>query len=186
VEWKGGHLGPGTLGAIGEKNTGGTEFRDQVAIYILHDSAFSPVYVGQTGAKGAKLFQRLCHHNRNPKMQHWDYFSWFGFRDVRPDGSLVPHPDTVSITLPKMLDEFESLLILLLEPKKNRQSGKWQGVEEYFQVSSHEGWGYTINDVIAHLHRLEKMIVQKGLARRSHRTASAMSISTSVSGVRRG
>jgi len=163
VEWGGGHRGRGMLGSIGEKNKGGAEFRDQVAIYILYDATFSPIYVGQTGAKGAKLFQRLCRHNRNPKMQHWDYFSWFGFREVLPDGSLIPHPKIASITLPRMLDEFESLLILLFEPKKNRQSGRWKEVEEYFQIARAEAWGYTTNDVIAHLHRLEKNISKNGL-----------------------
>lgn len=160
VQWGGGHRGRGMLGAIGERNKGGADFREQVAIYILHDANFAPVYVGQTGARGAKLFQRLCYHNRNLKMQRWDYFSWFGFCEVKPDGSLIPHPETASIALPRMLDEFESLLILLLEPKKNRQSGKWLDVEEYFQMGSAEDWGYTTNDVIEHLRRLEKIVSQ--------------------------
>jgi len=72
VHWGGGNLGPGNLGAIGEWNKGGADFREQVAIYILHDSNYSSIYVGQTGAKEAKLFHRLAFHNRNLKMQRWD------------------------------------------------------------------------------------------------------------------
>ncbi|MBI5425213.1 MAG: hypothetical protein HZA32_14135 [Opitutae bacterium] len=167
VEWRGGRLRRGALLGIGEKNKSGGDFRDQIAIYILHDAAFVPIYVGQTGSKEARLFDRLAAHNRNPKMGQWDFFSWFGFREMDQNGFLVAHTESTALSRAQALDEIESLLILLLEPKRNRQTGRWKSVEEFFQMASKEAWGYSNNDIHKRLVRIEELLQKKGRTSRN-------------------
>lgn len=139
---------PGDLGGMGEWNKGGADFREQVAIYILHAQDFTPVYVGQTGRGKAKLLNRLKAHAADPRMaDRWEYFSWFGFRAANADGSLGRINQRLHIDFTTVLDQIEAILICALEPKFNRRSGVWQQAEEYFQAATQEQWGYSHNDL---------------------------------------
>ena len=97
-----------------------TDFRDQIAIYVLFDKDLVPVYVGQAGQGTRKLFDRLKQHRTDHLWNRWEHFSWFGFRRVNQSGSLSLHDDASKIFKApgfQLLNEIEGALITALEPK---------------------------------------------------------------------
>jgi hypothetical protein len=67
----------------------------------------------------------------------WSYFSWVGFRDVNNDGSLSAQQSVDSgvsgFRYSDALDEVEGILIEIIEPKLNKQSGKLRNAVQYYQ-----------------------------------------------------
>lgn len=114
------------------------DFRDQIGIYVLYETGFIPVYIGQAGFGKATLFERLKSHRKDHLRDRWTHFSWFGFRGVNSDGSLRANQDAdakTSFRYKDALDEFEGLLIQVLEPRLNRQGPAWQKTaDEYLQA----------------------------------------------------
>ena len=104
----------------------------QIGIYILYDRR-KAVYVGKTERGG--LIKRLKEHRKGKKWGRWDRFSWFGIVPVdEKTGKLQEQkggPKSGPIT-----DVGESLLIEVLEPYLNMQSGNCMG-EMYVQVRQH-------------------------------------------------
>lgn len=147
----------GYTGAISKPKI--VDFRDQVGIYVLYAENREVVYIGQTGAKGQRLFARLKQHTNGQLRDRWRYFSWFGFRQVKNDLSLSekqdpsktsaaveqsqnekkPNGKTVQGKASDALDEIEAVLLQLFEPRLNKQGPKWRGTTEYLQYFNEDG-----------------------------------------------
>jgi hypothetical protein len=103
-------------------------FANQIGVYLLHDRD-RVVYVGRATDT---LVARLLAHTTDRLGGRWDRFSWFGLRNVGPDGQLadsaVPWDQMV------VVETLEALLIESLEPPLNRRRGdNFSGVE-YLQM----------------------------------------------------
>jgi len=112
------------------------DFREQIGIYVLYDKNMKAVYVGQAGIGSQRLFNRLNQHEVDHLWNRWEYFSWFGLRNVNKDGMLSKTDNqdrSFSVNVPDVLNEIEGVLIKILEPQLNRQGPKWKNVEEFFQ-----------------------------------------------------
>ncbi|MEN3031415.1 GIY-YIG nuclease family protein [Chromobacterium amazonense] len=113
------------------------DFRDQIGVYVLYDQFQNIVYVGQAGNGNASLFTRLKNHMDGSMWNRWQYFTWVGFKAVNQDGSLSAQQSVDSgvsgFKYSDALNEIEGILIEVLEPKLNKQSGRLKGAVEYFQ-----------------------------------------------------
>ncbi|MBN4054824.1 GIY-YIG nuclease family protein, partial [Nitrospira defluvii] len=138
------HFGsPGVSGhLIGENSrVKKADFRKQSGVYILYDKDMRPVYVGQAGRGNANLFSRLRHHDRDHLWNRWEYFSWFGLCKVNNNGELSMSDNadrSISGKVKDALNEIEGVLILILEPRLNKQGPKWKDAEEFFQYIDKE------------------------------------------------
>jgi hypothetical protein len=107
------------------------DFRDQIGVYVLYDQFQNIVYIGQSGNGNASLFTRLKNHMDGGMWNRWQYFTWIGFRAVNQDGSLSAQQhveSTVSgFRYSDALDEIEGILIEVIEPRLNKQSGRLRG-----------------------------------------------------------
>jgi hypothetical protein len=113
------------------------DFRDQIGVYVLYDESRRPIYVGQAGQGGARLFNRLRGHRRDFLAHRWHYFSWFGLLAVNKSGDLSgwdAPSKRVSGTIRSMLNEMEGVLIAATEPPFNKQGARFQGIGRYRQV----------------------------------------------------
>lgn len=63
------------------------DFREQIGIYVLYHG-HDMIYVGQAGARNARLFNRLKRHKKDHLADRWDHFSWFGLQWVKTGGAL--------------------------------------------------------------------------------------------------
>lgn len=103
------------------------DFADQVGVYLLHDRE-RVIYVGRASDT---LAARLTAHTLDRLSGRWDRFSWFGLRNVGPDGKLIRR------TLPwdekVVIETLEALLIESLEPPLNRRRGDNLSGVEYIQ-----------------------------------------------------
>lgn len=100
-------------------------FDEQVGIYVLYNHNKEVLYVGQTGRGEAKtLLSRLKDHNRDDKAGWWKYFSWFGLRDLKKDGSLTILPADYHKSRGEILDSLEGILIAAINPQLNKQGEK--------------------------------------------------------------
>ncbi len=131
------------------------DFRDQIGVYVLYDSHQNIVYVGQAGNGNATLFSRLKNHMDGALWNRWEYFTWIGFRDVNIDGSLSNQQGVDSgvsgFKYSDALNEIEGILIEILEPKLNKQSGKLKTASEYFQTVDARVTDVTNHELMAKL-----------------------------------
>jgi excinuclease UvrABC nuclease subunit len=113
------------------------DFRDQIGVYVLYDSNQRIIYVGQAGNGNATLFGRLKAHMGGRMHNRWKYFSWVGFKDVNANGSLSAQQNIDSgvsgFRYSDALNEIEGILIEIVEPKLNKQSGKLKTARRYYQ-----------------------------------------------------
>lgn len=116
-----------------------TDFREQIGVYVLYDKNQKIVYVGQAGNGHATLFTRLKNHMDGALWNRWEYFTWIGFRDCTNNGSLDGRQKVESSVsgykYSDALNEIEGILIEVIEPKLNKQSGRLKNAVEYFQVT---------------------------------------------------
>ena len=143
VDWGGPGRSGSLLGrSVRARRSDGVDFREQIGIYVLYEPGFAPVYVGQAGFGNAYLFARLKNHRNDHLRDRWEYFSWFGFRDVGKNGALFERQSgdaRTSLRYIDALDELEGVLIQVLEPRLNKQGPKWQrSADEYVQVGPDE------------------------------------------------
>jgi len=117
------------------------DFRDQIGIYVLFDNRFNDrkvVYIGEVGRGRGSLYSRLKSHTQNHLAARWTHFSWFALRNVNDDGTLRKNQRAknrvVHRTRDLALDEYEALLLEILEPPLNKQGPKWTETERYIQV----------------------------------------------------
>jgi hypothetical protein len=136
--------GPGKRGHLkGYAGKREVDFRDQIAVYVLYDKDFVPVYVGQAGRGRRRLLARLNDHHVDHLFVAWEYFSWFGFLEVRRNGTLEEtYPRLRKISFPMTRDHIEGLVITVVGPRMNLQGARWNakswGSGEYFQVEDDE------------------------------------------------
>lgn len=105
-----------------------TDFRDQIGVYVLFTSSREAIYVGQAGAGDQRLFVRLRQHTRDHLRDRWQYFSWFGLREVNQRLDLSEHqkPESRCLGTNKdALSEVEAVLLQLFEPRLNKQGPRW-------------------------------------------------------------
>lgn len=129
VQWVG---EPKVLGRQ-QINSESVDFCDQRGVYLLHDGS-KVVYVGRTSDRS--LGRRLYEHTLDRLSGRWDRFSWFGLKEVTPNGKLEeidinPSPDHWITTM-------EALLIEGLEPPQNRRRGDDFSAVEYLQADDPE------------------------------------------------
>ena len=131
VHWK---TIPDLLGIqqIGATNV---NFKNQVGIYLLHDSR-ETIYVGQ--AIEQPLGQRLRNHTSDRLSGRWDRFSWFGFYPVNDKGDLNKDLNFDDITIRDFGDILEAILIESIEPRQNRKQGNLFAGIEYLQQEAPE------------------------------------------------
>jgi hypothetical protein len=136
------------------------DFRNQIGIYVLYDENREAVYVGQAGRGNSRLFDRLRHHSRGPMRERWASFSWFGFLDIGPDGYLIEREDSAipSHAHTDALDQFEAILLQVIEPRLAKRGPNWNGTTEYFQFVEEEA---TTLDHLWHEMQELKALVEK-------------------------
>ena len=110
-------------------------FKDQIGIYLLHDSR-ETIYVGQ--AIDQTLGQRLKNHTTDRLGGRWDRFSWFGFYPVNENGKLNTDIKFNNLTVQNLGDILEAILIESLEPRQNRKQGNLFFGLEYLQQEAPE------------------------------------------------
>lgn len=122
------------------------DFRKQIGIYVLYDENREIVYVGQAGRGSSRLFDRLRQHARGPMRDRWSAFSWFGFLEVGEDGYLIERDDMPveeaeedkGMAHIDALDQFEAMLLQVIEPRLTKQGPRWKDAQEYFQFVEEE------------------------------------------------
>jgi len=131
VHWK------TTPDLLGIQQIGASEvnFKDQIGIYLLHDSR-ETIYVGQ--AIEQTLGQRLKNHTTDRLGGRWDRFSWFGFYPVNENGKLLTDIKLDKITVQNLGDILEAILIESIEPRQNRKQGNLFFGLEYLQQEAPE------------------------------------------------
>lgn len=122
-------LGLQQLGATG------VNFKDQIGIYLLHDSR-ETIYIGQSTDQS--LGTRLKYHTTDRLGGRWDRFSWFGFYPVCEDGSLNKQISLENISFQILGDLLEAILIESIEPRQNRKQGNLFSGLEYLQLEAPE------------------------------------------------
>jgi hypothetical protein len=109
------------------------DFREQKGIYALYAN-YELIYVGQTGAKNDRLFNRLKFHLADHLADRWDRFSWFGTQWVTQQHLLSNDTAALHEDVSKVLNILEAVSIAIAEPKLNLQRGRWGDAKQYFQV----------------------------------------------------
>ncbi|MCZ7399897.1 MAG: HTH domain-containing protein [Candidatus Methanoperedens sp.] len=122
---------------LGIQQIGASEvnFKDQIGIYLLHDSR-EIIYVGQ--AIDQPLGQRLKNHTSDRLSGRWDRFSWFGFYPVNENGGLDNNKKYENISVQNLGDTLEAVLIESIEPRQNRKQGNLFHGLEYLQKEAPE------------------------------------------------
>jgi len=157
VEW--GSKGKGNEGKLNgkkatSKSSGEVDFRNQIGVYVLYESNYTPIYIGQAGNGNAKLFDRLKLHKIDHLRDRWTHFSWFGFCAVDDRRRCLVQKDNqeIKLSVKSALNEIEGILIQVLEPRLNKQGPRFQKTaDEYVQ------WGYDDQDPHALSFLLEKI-----------------------------
>lgn len=122
---------------LGIQQVGATvvNFKEQIGIYLLHDSR-ETVYVGQ--AIEQSLGKRLKDHTSDRLAGRWDRFSWFGFYPVTEDANLDLNITFSDFTIHQLGDILEAVLIESIEPRQNRKQGNSFVGLEYLQLEAPE------------------------------------------------
>ena len=108
------------------------DFSRQLGVYILYQRR-KIVYVGRSSiGEKAGIAGRLVDHIRS-KESSWMTYSWFGFLPVDQNGQLV-RENTISSNCSEAICDVEALLIRLLNPALNRNSGSHSHIEQYKQI----------------------------------------------------
>lgn len=121
------------------------DMKDQTGIYVLYQGD-NMVYVGQSGARQQKLYQRLKAHKSDHLSGRWDTFSWFGLRKVINNGAALAAPTkkAAHLTIAQALNEIEAVLIAAAEPRLNKNSGNVKKhTTQYVQIRDDERLGPT-------------------------------------------
>ena len=138
------------------------DFREQIGVYVLYDSAQRIVYVGQAGNGNATLFTRLKNHMDGQLWNRWQYFSWIGFKDVNANGTLSAQQSVYSgvsgFKYSDALNEIEGILIEIIEPKLNKQSGRLKSAKEYIQFRDERMTDVTNSDLLTRLEELSRQL----------------------------
>lgn len=158
------------LGAGGNRGTllgrhpdvGIVDFREQMGIYVLYDKDLVAVYVGQAGNGNATLFSRLKAHTKGRLRGRWEYFSWFGLRRVNDGNRRLSGYDHINKLFKEkgssVLNLVEGALISAMEPKLNRQGGRFKTAKQFFQTVDENIEDVSLNDVMSRLEKLQQAV----------------------------
>jgi len=130
------------------------DFREQVGLYVLYDSSFKMIYLGQAGANDQHyLFSRLKEHKNDQLAERWSRFSWFGIRAVNKDCKLGKTPYARHPSLGDVLNHMEAVLLTAVEPPHNRQGGRFGNkVEQFLQWRDEEALGPDSDAILRDIH----------------------------------
>ena len=136
---KGGQVGRPTK----KQSAKSQNFRNYVGLYCLYGDG-NLLYIGQTGL-GTKetLFTRIKSHKKGPLAGRWDSFSWFGRENCEGETEIK-----------EALKQLEAITIAIINPGFNKKGGKFEGVDQVFQVPHRLAEG----DTETKLENLEEMI----------------------------
>jgi len=110
-------------------------FADQVGIYLLYDGR-EIIYIGQVTED--RLGKRLFEHTKDHLASRWDRFSWFGLKDIDTSNRLIDLSESFeNIPIKNLINAFESLLIEVIEPRKNKKKAPDTG-KEYVQACNED------------------------------------------------
>ena len=110
-------------------------FADQVGIYLLYDRR-EIIYIGQVTED--RLGKRLFEHTKDHLASRWDRFSWFGLKDIDTSNRLIDLSESFeNILIKNLINAFESLLIEVIEPRKNKKKAPDTG-KEYVQACNED------------------------------------------------
>jgi hypothetical protein len=130
-----------------EKNTE-KDFGPFVGLYCLYQEG-RLIYVGEAGlGNKSTLGKRLLDHTVDHLADTWDEFSWFG-RDA-----------VDKATLSSTLDGFaqlEAVLIAIVNPGSNKQSGAFKGAIQVFQIPDENSEGDVDTKFARVMKRLEEI-----------------------------
>jgi hypothetical protein len=121
VNWgKPGHGNKGQLlGEFGpQREPVEVDVWEQQGVYVLSHE-WEVIYVGKSDK--VTLGSRLRQHLNDELAGRWDRFSWYGIRGVVKAGELGAEVTTKNTTSKDLIATFESLLIAVTEPPKNRR-----------------------------------------------------------------
>jgi hypothetical protein len=106
---------------------------DQQGIYILvHE--WQVVYVGK--ADKVSLGSRLRSHLSDGLAGRWDRFSWYGIRGVLKTGKLGAEVTTKNTSSADLIQTFESLLIAVTAPPRNKRGEALPGAQGVLQAGA--------------------------------------------------
>ena len=131
------------------------DFREQIGLYVLYDSSFRMIYLGQAGANDQHhIFSRLKEHLNDQLPERWSRFSWFGLRSVNQDRTLHKTAKARHPTLGDVLNHMEAVLLAAAEPPHNRQGGRFgDKVEQFLQWRDEEALGPEAETILRDIHK---------------------------------
>jgi hypothetical protein len=106
---------------------------DQQGIYVLAHE-WQVVYVGK--ADKVSLGSRLRTHLSDELAGRWDRFSWYGIRGVLKTGRLGAEVTTKNTSSADLIKTFESLLIAVTAPPRNKRDEALPGAELVLQAGA--------------------------------------------------
>ncbi|MCP5522007.1 MAG: GIY-YIG nuclease family protein [Verrucomicrobiales bacterium] len=125
---------------VADINRRRVDLSEQAGVYVLHDAALTPVYVGQAGRGQPGLGNRLRQHCSDQLWGAWHYYSWFGIHPMTVDQAVDRSDRVWQADKVTLLDETEAILIYFLAPRMNRKAGTFENAVEY-QQWFHDGMG---------------------------------------------
>lgn len=113
-----------------KERNGAIDFRSFIGLYCLYGGG-NLIYVGETGltTKGT-IFQRLKQHRTGSMSGRWDRFSWFGRMSNK--GS-CQNEEAIAL--------LEAIVIAIVNPGYNKQSGSFKGATQVFQMPHEKAEG---------------------------------------------
>ena len=139
------------------------DFRDQIGVYVLYDKDMRAVYVGQAGyGENNRLLTRLKQHENDHLWNRWEYFSWYGIRQVTDRALHAAQTSESKYSVPgsTLIEQIEGVLISILEPALNKQGAVWKEVEQYFQVIDDEVAMVTLYELRDQIADLQELVEQ--------------------------
>jgi hypothetical protein len=118
-------------------------YRDLIGLYCLYgDGAL--LYVGEAGLDTKRnLFDRLKEHRKGAMAGRWDRFSWFCREKIEKQCDIKA-----------ALGQLEAIVIAIVNPGFNKQSGTFSGAIQVYQVPHEEAEG----DMETKLNRLTDLV----------------------------
>lgn len=103
------------------------DFSKDSGIYLLH-KGYTVVYAGQADS----LSKRIAVHTQDLNRGRWDNFSWFSISNRGEDTG--DNNKSRNLSVKKILDTLEALLIETLGPERNKKGGNGFADKEIMQI----------------------------------------------------
>jgi hypothetical protein len=158
---------PGVKGSLLGYRTeweGDVDFRRQRGVYVLYDSGYRLLYVGQAGYGQRTLYDRLKQHRSDHLAERWQRFSWFGVDPVqgRAGYKHLVQREASTPRIEATLNHLEAILIAAGEPPMNRQGGKFGKALQFRQsVWPGSDSDVTLEQIAGRLEKVQKHLEKK-------------------------